>query len=360
MIGLCRIAHGGNASDADMADYRYLVSKPLRLLVERDFGVSVTTLPVREQFYLLNFLKTVTEHEVFAVQEFARRFNRDGLRTFLSLDHDRSMGDKILEFATSSVDEGIKKEIFTLYGKIIDAGSDASSTAVAEKIGKRAQQLLANAHTYKDDPEKLRETLQKLSVEGQVLLATFRTLAEQKQIESVAEVAGVEYKREKGQDVLANAEIQVLTETLYSSNYANKETQDVLIKEFRENLAKPGAILHRIQFGRKLVAMILLVPDKNDPKRLHVSALNVDKELVGVKAGPELLKKVLGLVQEGYTIEAKATFELAPQYAQQYGFHIGEKTKAQDGAWLFKLEIRTPSTAPSSTAPQRESGEGNK
>ena len=55
--------------------------------------------------------------------------------------------------------------------------------------------------------------------------------------------------------------------------------------------------------------------------------MNVDKELVGVKAGPELLKKVLGLVQEGYTIEAKATFELAPQYAQQYGFHIGEKPR---------------------------------
>jgi hypothetical protein len=347
-------------STAPDSQYALLTSLSMRKKVEEQLGIEYTSLSALELLWLLSFLENTPVDQVIETRSFFDRYGVAGARTFLSMEHDRGMGDKILELTASSADEHLKSDIFLLYGAIIDAGSDAASAALAEKMGKAARDVLAWAHQYKDEPEKIRKILEKISVEGQVLLGTFRALAGEKKVQAVTEVAGVEYMQLNGAEVLRDVATLGPLEELYRSNYGNSKTQETLIAAFRKNLGEPGALVHRILFRGKVVAFMLIVP--KGEKKLHVSALNVAEELVGVKAGPELLKKVLDLVQEGNTIEAEATPELTERYEKQYGFkRQSKKPKLDvDGEPIFKLELRPPSKAPSSTAPQKEIGGENK
>lgn len=308
---------------------------------------------------LAYWLDKENKGEIF--NEFATSYGTSGVRTFLSMEHNRGMGDKILEFANSSIDESLKKEIFELYGSIVDAGQDAESEQILNQIGKRAQQLLSRAHDFKEDPKGLRDMLRKLSSEGQVLLATFRALKLQGEASSVEDVSGVRYETAEGTVLARDAKQVEALCALYRSNYEPFVGEE-LAKEFKNNLNSPGAEVHRIAFKNKVVAFMLVVPTGED--RLHVSALNVDKELVGTSAGPVLIKKVLDLAQSGKIIEAEAVPKLADQYEKQFGFvKVGKVPDPLDPnkkSFLFKLELYPPASEPTSKLPQIENGEGSK
>lgn len=338
--------------------YKLLTSLAIRKKVEDRIGVKYSTLSATELSWLLNFLETTPVRAVADTRAFFDTYGTDGARTFLSLEHDRSMGDKIIEFAQSSVSEENKKSIFKLYSDIINVGSQTSEgNAVSHRVGKMARDVLARAHEYKDSPERMREMLQKISVEGQVLVGTFRALFVEKKVQAVTEVSGVEYKDVAGSSLLESEGFGDF-EKLYRSNYLEKHTQDVLINTFKTNLQQSGSRVHFIRFREKLVGFMLIVP--RGEKRLYVSALNVDKELVGVKAGPELIKKILELVSEGNTIEAEAVEAVAQQYEKQFGFVRTGEEIAEDGIEVIRLELRPLSKVPASTALRTGSGEENK
>jgi predicted GNAT family N-acyltransferase len=111
------------------------------------------------------------------------------------------------------------------------------------------------------------------------------------------------------------------------------------VQRFREGLAENGSVLHKISFENRLVAFMLVVPAGE--RRVHASALNVDREFVGANVGPELLGKLIDMARAGTTIEIEALPRLAQHYEKQYGFvKTGEEVDPADNATVFKLELR--------------------
>ncbi|HWO07439.1 MAG TPA: GNAT family N-acetyltransferase [Candidatus Paceibacterota bacterium] len=348
----------GNAITASLL--KRLLSEAVMTDLSRNLGVDLSQLSLRELSYCYQSLLALTNDRAKEVARFCKQHGLMGLRTFLSLEHDRSMGEKILEFASSAVANDEKRRIFEIYGGIIDMAQEEGVDAdVAALIEKSARDVLTRAHQYREEPERLRKMLQKISIEGQALIGIFRARRERGMAKSLEDISGISYDVIDGSNVLAHgASLDVLTK-LYWKNYReNPATAAMLVEKFKKNLAEQGAQLHRVTFKNKIIGFMLVVPVGE--KRLHVSALNVDEELVGLQAGPTLIKKVLDLVQEGNTITAEAVPRLAEQYEKFYGFEKAGEFIDDDGEHLFKLELRPPSKVQSSTALQTKNGGENK
>lgn len=104
-------------------DYEYLVSKPMRELISREFGVTLSELTLREQFYFLNYLKGVTVADADAMKQFTAQHGTTGLRTFLSLERGGTeLGDQIVAFGQR---QEIAERIFAYYGELLDSADSA-------------------------------------------------------------------------------------------------------------------------------------------------------------------------------------------------------------------------------------------
>ena len=155
---------GGNMSENDIQDFGYL-TRYMRTKISEDFGVDLSRLPTREQFFFLEFIKYSTAEKMPSVRSFIDRFGTAGLRTFLALDYGRELGDKIIEIGQL----GEQAEwIFERYADLLDLANklktkiDESeamaqahlpeelrrdfSGALAEAITRRSKDLLMAAH----------------------------------------------------------------------------------------------------------------------------------------------------------------------------------------------------------------------
>ena len=104
-------------------DYEYLVSKPMRALISREFGVTLSELTLREQFYFLNYLKGVTVADADAMKQFTAQHGTTGLRTFLSLERGGAeLGDQIVAFGQR---QEIAERVFAYYGELLDSADSA-------------------------------------------------------------------------------------------------------------------------------------------------------------------------------------------------------------------------------------------
>ncbi|MEK7509562.1 MAG: hypothetical protein AAB605_02505 [Patescibacteria group bacterium] len=323
-------------------------------------GIRFNNLNFREQGWFLHFMNTDDKALKKRTIAFVRQYGENGLRAFLSLEYDRNMGTKILDFTDSSKDISNIEKVLGMYSALIGIldESDEEVVAIAERIAKSARDILEKAYQQRHSPEDVRKLLARNSVKGQVLLATYRFLREEKKITNISEIEGVTYETLAGSSFVQEPEAIEPLCTLYRKNYP-PFTGEELAKRFRHDVEKRGAVVHRISFQGKVVAFMLEVPVGD--KRVHVSALNVDPELVGAKPGVTLLNKILDLVKEGNIVEAEAVPKLAEQYSEQYGFvKIGEFNDPVDGEHLFKLELRPLVSEHVSTALRTEIDAGNK
>lgn len=142
-------------------DYEYLVSRPVRELVQREFNFELKDLSIREQFFFLNYLKRVTVAEAGEMKEFTSTHGVSGMRTFLSLERGgQNLGDAIVAFGNQH--EDIAYRIFEYYGELLESADKAGALVrevtdcekdscveltnqVRENILKRAQKDLETA-----------------------------------------------------------------------------------------------------------------------------------------------------------------------------------------------------------------------
>ncbi|MBI5004436.1 hypothetical protein HZC00_05085 [Candidatus Kaiserbacteria bacterium] len=109
-----------------MNDYTLLLSEETRPILEKDFGVQINDLTLKEQFYLLTFLKEQTYEQAEHVQEFSKQFGVGGLRTFLTNSYDEKMSERIFTFAALT-DEVVVKDIFASYTSVLDNAEKVTS-----------------------------------------------------------------------------------------------------------------------------------------------------------------------------------------------------------------------------------------
>jgi hypothetical protein len=154
--------------DEMMFDYEYLVSRPVREMIQREFDFELKDLSVKEQFYFLNYLKRVTVENADVMKRFTSLYGVDGMRTFLSLERgDESLGNNIVAFGQH---DEVAGTVFKYYGELLNSAeraealvkevSDCEGEActdlanqVSENIVNRAQKDLEKAVRAHDPSE---------------------------------------------------------------------------------------------------------------------------------------------------------------------------------------------------------------
>jgi len=149
-------------------DYEYLLSRPVREMIQREFDFELKDLSIKEQFYFLNYLKRVTVESADIMKRFTSLYGADGMRTFLSLEcGDESLGDHIVAFGQH---DEVASTVFKYYGELLDSAERAEllvkevsdcegatctelASQVRENILNRAQKDLENAVRSHDPRE---------------------------------------------------------------------------------------------------------------------------------------------------------------------------------------------------------------
>ncbi|MEI6238700.1 MAG: hypothetical protein WCP15_04170, partial [bacterium] len=103
-------------------DYSYMMRPQMRRLIAKEFGVKLTELGLSEQVYFLDFIKSKPSKEVKDIQNFAKEYGKDGLRTFLSLQHGKDFGNKIVRFGNETEPTTVHT-VFKKYGELVDAAT---------------------------------------------------------------------------------------------------------------------------------------------------------------------------------------------------------------------------------------------
>ncbi len=121
-------------SDQDLYDLEYLLSTQVIGLIKEEFGIDVHTLPPKEQFWFLQFIKNKEASKIEPIKNFITQYGLTSLRTFLALDYGKELGDEIVGIGLENP-EGLAGEVFDKYSTLIDKSSGLK-TRLEEAVGK--------------------------------------------------------------------------------------------------------------------------------------------------------------------------------------------------------------------------------
>lgn len=242
-------------------DYEYLVSRPIRTIIQKEFGFELKDLSIREQFYCLNYLKKVKVAEIGRVKKFIKLHGITGLRTFLSLGRGQeSLGDKIVMFGQNTE---IATRVFTYYSELLDSADQAENIVrklsncignvcvelanqVRENILNRAQKDLEKA-VESQDTSHTEELIKNYIVQAKEYVAILQELG-MKDIEHVASKDLVEEDRNQMRNLL---------KTNYESNYrdeADFDFRNAISESLEKAFKNPNTVFNLVRDNSNIVS----------------------------------------------------------------------------------------------------------
>lgn len=196
-------------------DYEYLVSRPVREMVQREFDFELKDLSIREQYFFLNYLKRVTVANAETMKRFTSLYGVDGMRTFLSLERgDETLGDSIVAFGQH---DEVAGTVFRYYGDLLNSADRAEqlvrevsncegdlctdlANQVRENILNRAQKDLEKA-VRAHDPSEVAAQIENYVATAKEYVALLQEVGTGK-IESVSPETLTEEDRIRMQELL--------------------------------------------------------------------------------------------------------------------------------------------------------------
>ncbi len=101
-------------------DYEYLISRPVREIIQKEFNFNLAELTIREQFYFLNYLKHTTVASVETMKLFVGNYGIAALRAFLVGGYDENAAENIMAFGVVT-EADTAKPAFEAYAGTLDA-----------------------------------------------------------------------------------------------------------------------------------------------------------------------------------------------------------------------------------------------
>jgi len=248
----------------DLLDYSYLIRNTTRREIEKDFGVEVMNLPIREQFYFLNYVKSKNTKEFDKVREFSRKFGMNGIRMFLSLRYDSEIAEKMIDFANENPEKA--KEVFERYASLVD-----ESVAMREV----ASEWL-NSNDV-DIPTDVKNALPAYISEAIVRRSS-----------DLLRAVGETYRSEEAQSTIEDTLISLRSVEFFFKMIANSDVPERFEFERRKNIKEDSAeyVVKDIETGFEYELKLFFRPeaDEDGQARLNIELCFSDK------SDPELRK----------------------------------------------------------------------
>ena len=351
-------------SETEAEIYRKLQLPYHREKLFLETGIPFNSLSIEEQVYFLNYLKFSNKDDLNLIKKHYKVFGIKGFKTFLSLEHGREMGDKILKLG-EKLDEKDAKKIFAKYGEIVDATNEVADfvsknlvsdndknqyvSEIIETLLKKGKQLLESSAVRlgvctKEECEEIgKNIVQELSfIKKEVILtaSTFKAVSKEPGVK-LADLKNVSVEITNNYDILNKYRSQM--EAIFLLNRVDypKDVKQKSFEEFKEALEdSKGREFYLLKEGEDILGFLRLdfLPSGN----LYAASLNIRSEIKGLAMGGAFLREILDEKARTSNIEA-LVYESNPMFnryiSDEYKFKIiGDIENYKDtGKKFYKL-----------------------
>ncbi len=348
-----------NLSEQEMKefifDYEYLMSRPIREMIQREFGFELKDLSLQEQFFILNYLKTISNREAGFVKAFSQKYGTTGFRAFLSLQHNRELGNEIIVIG-HELPQQDAQAIFEKYSEIVDVANDVENyirenvteenfeqsqvDKVRDNVLRRGTDLLLGfskkvreAHGRGEvvDSEEIKNQLETFKSESILFASTFKGLKESlKEGEDVFEIMkNVSFETVKGED-FSEAD-KVAMRNIFDQNYANNPDFKKVVKEsFERRLINPEVDFYVVRDEGRIISFLSTEPSHSEKtfhqksdrevgeNEIYFGSFNSFNGYKGGSIGDAMMRKVLDKEAETKIIHADcpATDAIGSKYIE--------------------------------------------
>jgi ribosomal protein S18 acetylase RimI-like enzyme len=345
-------------------DFKYLMSRPVREKIAEEFQVNFAELPLREKFYFLQFIKSQSAKDIAETKEFVRKFGNAGLRTFLSLEHDKNNGERIVKLGEKLEPEAAK-EIFKKYGEIVGAAEKAGDYVkenfggaspgeidkVTENLLRRGKDLLAQfaepvgKNKNLPGPEVYRQ-LEGIKTDILLFANTFKIVSAERPLE-FSEIKGVELESKDSSEL--TMEDKAAMKKIFIDNRPGypPELLAKVLADFEAALAGGGKKFYFLRQNQEIISFVRF--DQIAADRLYLGSFNVQPEAKDQRIGGALLEATLAKEAKDKAVEL-VVYEKNPilNYYLKNGFQAVEEIADYHGTGqkFLRLERLAPKEKP--------------
>ena len=303
----------------NLFDYTYLMNRPIREAVEEEFGLKFKYLSFQEQFYFLQLIKNKTVDEMQEVKNFTANYGHNGLKTFMSMEFDRDLGDRIIKLG-EKLDPSMAREIFHKYSDIIDSAQDAfkyfqdnfmQAGAFDEKIAdhikenlfKKGADILVQfaekvVRGEKISNEEIIKELKNIKTETLIFTSSFKIFKEESKFIDLADIPDMRYDVNSVEKFTNDKALIGQMEKIYRKNYENypSEFTEYILKSFKESLKDTSSILFTLKHKEDLVAFCRLgknLDGNGNIESFHFGSFNVSPSYKQSRLGEALFEAAM-------------------------------------------------------------------
>lgn len=357
-------------SEEDLYDYSYLLRKPVREIIESEFGFSIPDLSLAEQFQFLNFIKTKEAKEIPSIQDFTKKFGKKGFKTFLSLEHGQDLGNDIIKLGEKLPKEAAEK-LFSKYSELVDLAEQVEDEVrdvgveqntffdhnkLEERLMRKARNVLVDFASFVSVAEKANESipvseiLERLSgIQSELVLVSelikqkIVTLESLDQV-SVDEKINVQLTQQERGEMLA----------VYRQNHNGKyrgEHLEYLLRSFEQRIqgvdGRSASVFHILRIGSQIGAFVST--REFEDGSIYIDDLETNPSLMGSSVGFDLFTKVTDQYPQrtltGHVWAGEENRALVRKY-EQAGWIVNRDQVQIFGATEYYKAMRPPKITP--------------
>lgn len=290
----------------------------LRSSIEKKIGFKLNDFSLAEQAQIINFIKTLNNFDSITINNFSKKYGKDGLRTFLSIEQGgRKMGDKIIELG-EKLPEAVVKKVFIKYGEIIDNVSKITEFArtnftkeietnpelikkIEETLYIKGKQFLSQ--TYEDinnkkeiNYEDISKQLDRINADTITTFAIFKQAVKNGEKLPIESIEGSVFSKKEAIDMSDSQQNEMLE--LYESNWKNHPDLNFVesLKSYFKTAFSPEDNKQKNYFytfekDNNIRAFVRF--EKQNDASFYASALNVDEASKNFGLGEAMMDEAL-------------------------------------------------------------------
>ena len=344
-------------------DFLFLSSPLARNLLEKELHVKLEEIPVKTQFFLLNFLKNKNNKEIKSVKTFCAKFGKEGLDSFLSLEMGANVGNEILNIG-DNLDHLAAKKVFAKVSELtnlIEKNDDElrDTFGVAESFNCRELRLeLLNKTTkiIQNFSDSISQSGASNEKTNDLILELERTKGELIVLTTILKKAKTEGKEIKfdlikdlnleinkpGEEIQEKDKQQIIEIAQDNWQAQNPAIADVVIDGLKDSLKNTrNQRCYTLKYKNGVIGFIRFESTENN--KLYVGSLNIVKDLRGLNVGNNFMDASIAREAEINVLEATASPRISAgcNYIDKLGFVATGiiSDYHQTGESLFTIEL---------------------
>lgn len=320
-------------------------------------GVNFNNLDFREQGWFLWYVQHADEDEKKRVMAFVKDHREPGFKAFLSLEHDREMGNAILVIG-EQLDRETAEKIFRVYGELVEVSEQADilleeffvdklpagldTNKVTYEILKRGKDLLADFARDVQE-KKVDNIIKKLnSIKSDIITFTsvFKTSFESGEL-NFEDVKGLDFESTQ---TLSDDDILKM-EDIIRRNYEGSPLVEGVVKGFKGAIGNEENLFYTLKQDGNIISFDRFekVHDEhgNFIGDVEFASFNTDPDYQRSSLGRAMMERTLDMQATQYDIVAEADpmSDICSYYVEQAGFDIvGYQEYKGSGVTVFEIK----------------------